>query len=421
MPVFSPPGSIKLLRNRNYLIYFSGQLISMSGTWMQSVAQAWLVYRMSHSGYWLGIITFAGQLPAFLASPFAGVLSDQFDRRKVLIWAQVISMIQAFILAALVYWKKVELSHVALLSVLLGFVNAFDMTARHAFAVDMVGKGELTSAIALNSVLINLSRVFGPVIAGALLSALGEAWCFTINGLSYIPVIWGLASMKLPPNERVMTSKHLLANFNAGVDYVKQSPVIFRILILSTFVCLIAAPYNALLPLFSERVLGGGASTLAWLTGAVGLGSVTSALLFHGISETEALKRRLIADVIFWGLGLVAFGVSKNYMVSLCALFTTGYFAMSLFPTMNNAVQHLVDDSMRGRVMSLYTMTYLGSVPIGSLVMGWFCDRYSAPTVVTGAGVLTVLMGFALTARSAFRANARRAALAHEHLRDPRS
>lgn len=399
-----PASPLRVLKNPSYLTYFAGQLVSMSGTWMQSVAQGWLVYRLSHSGYWLGLISFFTQAPAFIMSPLAGVVADHFDRRKILIVVQIVEMLQALVLAALVFSGKIELGHLLWLSIVLGVVSAFDGTTRHAFAVDMVGKSELSNAIALNSVVINLARVVGPAIAGALLSAFGEAWCFTINGLSYLPVIYGLATMKLA-HKRIRSPGRLkiVRPIAEGLAYTRRHVVIFRLLILSTFICLIACPYNVLLPVFAEKVLGGKAGTFAWLTDMLGLGAVTAALLFHGGNDHQVIKRKLISDVIFWGLGLVTLGLSKNLYLSLGAMFTIGYFMMSVFPLMNNAIQQMVDDSMRGRVMSLYTMTFLGTMPFGALAMGWLADRFSAPYVVTGAGVATLAMGFALVLRNGIR------------------
>ncbi|MBI3542973.1 MAG: MFS transporter [Deltaproteobacteria bacterium] len=367
------------------------------------MAQGWLVYRLSHSGYWLGLIGFFGQAPAFLVAPLAGAVADHFDRRKILIWVQVAEMLQAFILAALVFSGKIELGHLLCLSIVLGVVSAFDGTTRHAFAVDMVGKGELASAIALNSVLINLARVVGPVIAGVTLTAVGEGWCFTLNGISYLPVIWGLATMKVHKRARPPGGMRVFTHIAEGMRYARRHVVIFRILVLSTFICLIACPYNVLLPAFAKDVFQGNANTLAWLTGMLGLGAVTAAMLFHGSDDHQQIKRKLIADVIFWGLALLTLGLSKNLWLSLGAMFTIGYFMMSVFPAMNNAIQHMVDDSMRGRVMSLYTMTFLGTMPLGCLAMGWLADRYTAPKTVAGAGALTLLMGFALVARNAIR------------------
>ncbi len=371
---------------------------------MQSFAQALLVYELSHQrAYWLGIIMFAGQLPAFLIAPFSGFVADRYDRRKILIIVQVVEMVQALGLAALCFLGIVQLWHVVILAIILGMVNSFDMTTRHAFAVDMVGKGDLASAIALNSMLINITRMFGPLLAGVLVAAVGERWCFTINGLSYIPVIYGLASMKILVPRRNHETKSVLRHIADGVGYTRKHLVIFRILVLSTFVCLIACPYIVLLPVFGLKVLGGNAYTLSWLNGMLGAGAILATLLFNGVHDAQLIKRRLMRDVLFWGLGLIMLGLSRNFWLSLSAMFTIGYYMMSVFPTMNNAIQQLVDDSMRGRVMSLYTMTFLGTMPFGSLAMGWLADRFTAPVVVTGAGIVTMSMGLGLVFRNTIR------------------
>ncbi|MBI3557205.1 MAG: MFS transporter, partial [Deltaproteobacteria bacterium] len=250
----------------------------------------------------------------------------------------------------------------------------------------------------------NITRMFGPLLAGVLVAALGVRWCFTLNGLSYIPVIWGLAAMRIKPfNKRQREDKTVLKHIAEGVRYTRKHLVIFRILVLSTFVCMIACPYIVLLPVFGLTVLGGSAYTLSWLNGMLGAGAILATLLFTGVHDTQLIKLRLIRDVMFWGLGLIMLGMSHNLYLSLGAMFTIGFFMMSVFPTMNNAIQQMVDDSMRGRVMSLYTMTFLGTMPFGSLAMGWLSDRYTAPVVVTGAGMLTMAMGIGLVFRNTVR------------------
>lgn len=370
---------------------------------MQSVAQSWLVYRLSHSGYWLGVITFCGQMPAFLMSPLAGVVADRADRRKVLIVVQFIELAQALVLAALVFSGAAQLWHIIVLAVLLGIASAFDMTTRHSFAIDMVGKEDLSSAIALNSVLINITRIFGPMLAGTLLAVLGEAWCFSLNAISYLPVIWSLWTMTVPRNERSSDGRGTWENIVEGFRYARREPVIFRLMILSALVCLIACPYVALLPIFAQNVLSGGPATLAWLTGMLGLGAVTSSLFFKGKSNSYEIRRQLTRDVLCWGAALAVLGLSRNPWLSYGAMFSIGYFMMSLFPTMNTTIQQIVEDRMRGRVMSLYTMTFLGTMPLGSLVIGWAADRFSAPRAVTGAGALTFMMGLCFILRSQIR------------------
>lgn len=387
---------LRVLKNPNYRIYFIGQLISVSGTWMQSVAQSWLVYRLSDSGYWLGIINFAVHMTAFVFSPIAGVVADQVDRRKILMTVQMISILQSLTLGLLILSGKVELWHVLGLASLLGCVNAFDMTTRHAFSIDMVGKAELTSAIVLNSVVINLSRVAGPALAGALIGVVGEGWCFLLNSLSSLPVLLGLAMMKikkLPLTATGAPRNSILGNMVEGMDYALRNLPILRVLIVSAGVCLFASPFVVLLPVFAKKVLGGDSSTLAYMTSALGIGAVIGALVVVRETAMSQIRRQIVRYTILWGGGIVALGVSTNLVATLVAMFFIGYFMMSLFPTMNNAVQHMVQDNMRGRVMSLYTMTFLGTMPLGSLAMGWLSDRFGAQSVAIASGLITASIG----------------------------
>jgi MFS family permease len=401
-----------ILKNRNYRLYFLGQLVSLSGTWMQSVAQQWLVYRITHSGYWLGVITFSLQLPAFLASPLAGVLADQVNRRKVLIFTELIAGLQACVLAALVFSGRIDLWHIIALSIVLGVINAFEMTTRTAFVIDMVGKQELSKAITLNAVMFNTSRVLGPAFAGFLLGFVGEGWCFFLNGLSYLAVTVGLLAMRLPPPAPRQATGGLGANIVDGLIYVRRSPVLFRLLILATLLCFIAWPFMILLPIFAKQVLLGDAKTLGWLTALMGAGAVLGAFFFIRQEETAKLKRRLTRNVVGCGLSMVAFGLSKNLALSLIASFGVGCFMMTLFPTITNAVQHMVEDSKRGRVASLFSMSFLGTTPFGGLIVGWLSDRYTAPAVVIGCGVTTLALGFALVGRHTLRTrSARKAAI----------
>ncbi len=388
-----------LFKNKNYRYYFTGQFITLSGNWMQSVAQAWLVYNITNSAFWLGAVSFANQIPAFLMSPYAGVIADRKNRRKIIIITETLSMLQSFVLAALVFAHAVQLWHIIVLTVMLGVVNAFEMVARHAFAVDIVGKNDLSHAIALHSVMMNGSRIIGPAFAGAILAATGEGACFLLCGLSCIPVIFWMSRMK---NVGASQSHHggsVLGHIQEGLSYAGKHGLIWKILLLSAFVCLVSTPYTSLLPVFAKNVLSGGANTLAWLTGMLGVGAVTGAFFFSQSKDNATLKKHLIRDVLLWGCGLIAFGLSKHLLLSLVAMFMVGFYMMNLFPTMNNAIQHFVDDRMRGRVMGLYTMTFLGTMPFGCLIMGNLSDSYGAPVVVTGAGVLTFAMGAFLFVR----------------------
>lgn len=391
-----------VLKNRDYRVYFIGQLITITGSWAQQVAQSWLVYRLTHSGYWLGVVTFANQMPAFVASFWAGAIADRVDRRKVLIATQVLVVFQSFALGFLVFSGKVQLWHVILLTTILGIETAFDSTTRHAFAVDMVGKQELANAIALNSVIINGSRILGPAIAGFLIGVVGEGWCFIVNGLSCFPVIIGLSRMQISSVRHGQPHQSLLLEIVQGIRYTRRHRVISKILILSAVICFLATSFMSIVPVFAGTILSGGAQTLAWLMGMLGVGAIFGSILYSPINEPGTLRKQVIRDIGFWGCSLIVLGFSRDFWVSLVGVFLIGYFMMSFFPTINNAIQQVVDDSMRGRVMSFYSMTFLGTVPLGSLVLGWVTDRVGAANAVIGAGVLTVLVSVVLAMHSAF-------------------
>lgn len=392
-----PAGPLQVLKNSNYRVYFIGQLISMSGTWMQSIAQSWLVYRLSHSGTWLGVITFAVHMTAFVLSPVAGVVADQFDRRKILVATQVVAIAQALCLGALLLSGHVQLWHVVALAAVLGCVNAFDITTRQAFAVDMVGKADLTSAIVLNAVVINVSRVVGPAAAGFLIGVVGEGWCFLLNGLSTLPVLVGLLLMRIErPNRAGAPRNSVVGNMAEGWAYALRHRVILRLLVISASVCFFGSPFVVLLPVFAKSVLGGDANTLAWLTGVMGLGAVLGALGVARRTNVTHIRRQIVRYTILWGVGIAVLGASKSLALSLVTMFYIGYVMLSLFPTLNNAIQQLVHDGMRGRVMSLYTMSFLGTMPVGSLAIGWLSDKFGAPHVAMVSGGLTASIGLAL-------------------------
>lgn len=396
MSPFSLP--FTAFRNPNYRLYFFGQTISMAGTWMQSVVQAWLVYRLTGSAHWLGLISFASQIPAFFLSPLAGVVADRMDRRKLLLWVEGVQMLQAFALAALVATDRVQPWHVAALSALLGVATAFDITTRHAFASDMVGKDALPSAIALNAVIINGSRIAGPALGGVALGWIGEAGCFFLNGVSYLAVIFGLLGMRIPDRNPAKRSRlPILAQFAEALCYVRRERGILRLLALATFVSFIAFPYSVLLPVVAKDILGGDAQTLAWLTASAGFGAVAGVLTLGGRGTTfQQIERILTAEVAAAGCALALLGLARTALTATVATFLVGYFLMAIFPRINATIQATVQDSMRGRVLSLYTMTFLGAVPLGSVLFGWLTDRLGVAPVAIGGGLLCAAVGTGL-------------------------
>jgi len=391
------PTSMRALRNRNYRIFFGGQLTSMLGTWMQTTVQAWLVFQMSHSATWLGLIAFCMQFSSFAVAPYAGVIADRFDRRKVLLWTEWIAALQAFLLAALVLSGHVELWQIAILSVILGVINAFELTARHSFVIEISGKSDLSSAIVCNSVIINSSRLAGPAMAGIGIVWLGEGWCFVINGLSYFAIIFALLALKLPPRAtRPKATTSPLTDILLALQYIRGQPVILKMIALSAFISLLAVPYGVLLPVFAKEILHGDATTLAWLTGASGAGAILGAFSLIGQVGQASFQRKLFLRLIWIGLSLALLAAADRFWLSVLGTFAAGMFINSTFPAPNAQVQSTLEEKMRGRVMSLYTMAFLGAMPLGSLLFGWITDQTGPRATVGVAASVFVISGVAL-------------------------
>lgn len=382
----------RALRNRNYRYYFYGQLVSMPGTWMQTIVQAWLVYRLTDSAFWLGITSFCHHFTAFAASPVAGVLADRMDRRKLLIQVEIAAMLQAFALSALVFSGGIRIWHIAALASVLGVVTAFELTTRHALAFDLAGKQDLGSAIAINSTTINVSRVVGPSLAGILTAVLGkgsEGWSFFINGLSFFAIIFFLSLIRLEHRKPLTESP---GPFIEAWHYVRKTPRIRALMTVAFLLSLFAFPYSVLLPVISEKVLHGQAQTLAWLMAASGMGAVLGSILAASARAEAALTRQLRWETLGLGLSLLLLAFARTLWLSLGASFGIGFFLMGAFPKINNAIQQSVDHHLRARVVSVYTMTFLGAVPLGSLAEGWLADRFGVVPVTGGAGLVCLAL-----------------------------
>jgi MFS family permease len=384
--------AFKALDNRNYRLYFSGQLVSVVGNGMQLMVQSWLVYQLTHSAYWLGFISVCSQLPAFFASPFAGVIADHKNRRAILMWVQIIGMLQAFALAILVYTGKIHFWEIAVLSVVLGILNAFEITTRHAFSVDLVGKKDLGSAIALNAATINISRVLGPAIGGLLLVPLGEAGCFVVNGMSYLAVVCGLIMMRLDPQGKKIRLGDSWEHLGEAVRYLKKTPTILKFMGLATFISFVGFSYSVLLPIVAKEVLHGDSGTLAILSASAGIGAITGAIVL-GSAELTDIYKKIFTYVWLMGCGFVILGLSHFLWLSAIAMFFIGCFMMGAFPIINSSIQSVVEDSMRARVMSLYSMTFFGATPLGSLIVGSLADRAGTQKVAIGSGVICMSFG----------------------------
>jgi MFS family permease len=373
------------MRHRNFQLFFGGQLISLIGTWMQSVAQSWLVYRLTGSSLLLGSVGFASQFPVFLASPLGGIVADRYNRHRVVIATQSASMVLAFILAALTLTHRINVTEIFVLAILLGIVNAFDLPGRQSFLVEMVGKGDLMNAIALNSSMFNGARIVGPAIAGILVARIGEGWCFFANAVSYIAVIAGLLLMQVAPRT-VRPIESPLAHVIEGFRFVRHTAPIRDLLLLVGLVSLVAMPYTVLMPIFADKILHGGARGLGILMGATGVGALLAALLLAARSGVHGLGRWVTLACAGFGVSLIAFSLSRNFWLSAALLVPAGFSMMLQMSSSNTLIQSMVRDDLRGRVMSVYAMMLIGMAPFGALFAGALADRVGAPvTVIMGA------------------------------------
>jgi MFS family permease len=371
------------LRHRNFQLFFSGQLISLIGTWMQTVAESWLVYRMTHSALLLGAVGFASQFPVFLVAPLGGIVADRYNRHKVVIATQVASMIFDSTLAVLTLANIVTVRQIFVLAILMGVVNAFDIPARQSFLVDMVGRGDLMNAIALNSSMFNGARILGPAIAGILVAKIGEGWCFAVNGVSYLAVIAGLLMMQVERPMALAKEASPLTHIIEGFNFVRQTAPIRAILMLLGLVSLVAMPYVVLMPVFADKVLHGGARGLGILMGATGVGALFGALTLATRKGVRGLGRWVAFSCAGFGLSLLLFSFSRHFWLSAGILLPVGFCMMLQMSSSNTLIQAMVPDQLRGRVMALYSMMFMGMAPFGALFGGAIADRLGAPLTIT--------------------------------------
>jgi MFS family permease len=394
----APPKSSDLshawraLRHRNFRLFFGGQTISLIGTWMTRVATSWLVYRLTKSSLLLGTVGFAGQIPTFLLAPLAGVIVDRIDRRKVLVWTQTLAMAQSLMLAWLTLSHRINIAEVLVLSATQGIINAFDMPARQSFMIRMVeDRADLSNAIAINSSMVNTARLVGPSLAGLLIAATNEGWCFLVDGVSYIAVIASLLMMRIQHEQLEHAGTTMVEQLRQGWDYVVSSLPIRSILLLFALISLMGWPFMVLMPIFAAQVLHGGPHTLGFLMGAVGVGSLVSALSLVVRRSVRGLLKVIPIGAAVFGAGLVAFGLSRTLWFSIPMMFVTGFGMMQGVTSSNTILQTLVDEKMRGRVMSYYTMAFVGMAPFGSLLAGALAHAIGAPRTVIISGVACIL------------------------------
>jgi len=387
------------LRYRNFRVYFIGQGVSLIGTWMQRVAMAWLVYRLTQSAFLLGFVGFAGRIPILLLAPFAGVVADRISRKRILYITNGVSALQALVLAILTLTGVVEVWHVVALAVVLGLMDSFDIPARQSFFVHMIGDPEdVGNAIALNSTIFNAARLVGPSIAGLLIAAVGEGWVFALNAVTFASMLTALAMIHTASEGAQDRSQRVMQNLREGFSWAWRFTPVRAVLMLVTLVSFLAVPFVVLMPVFATDVLGGGPDTLGFLMGAQGVGALAGALFMAYRSGMRGLGRLIAGAAGIFGVGLVLFGLSRSLWLSMAVLALAGFGLMVQTASTNTFLQMIVGDAMRGRIMSLYSMAFLGSLPLGSLYAGWMAERIGAPATVVIGGIAT-LVGAALFTR----------------------
>jgi len=387
----SPAGRLtRALQHRNFRLFFGGQSISLVGTWITRVATSWLVYRLTGSELLLGVAGFAGQIPTLIITPFAGVLVDRHDRRRILLWTQVASLLQSALLAVLTFTDIITVKQIIWLQVVQGIINSFDTPARQAFVSEMVeDRRDLPNAIALNSSMVNGTRIIGPSIGGVLIAAFGEGWCFAIDAISYLAVIASIVAMRVTPRvHQEAAEMHLLEELHHGWKYVFHSIPIRSALLLVAIVSTAGTPYTVLMPAIAAQVLHGGPNTLGLLMTGTGVGALTGALYLAQRESVVGLGRIIMWASAVFGIGLVIFSFTTSLWPAFLVLAIAGGGFMIHLAATNTILQTIVEERLRGRVMSFYTMAFFGTVPIGSLLGGIMADHYGATRTVLVSGII---------------------------------
>lgn len=384
-------------KSRNYRLYFSGQSISLIGTWMQKTAVSWVIYSETHSKFMLGLTLFASLFPSFIFSFLGGVVSDRYNRYKVLLITQIASMIQAVLMTLLIFFKHYSVWEIIALSALLGLINAFDVPARQSLVYEMVDdKAVLPNALALNSSMVNLSRLIGPGIAGIALEKFGEDICFGLNAVSFIAVIGSLLMMKLPAYVEKAHTKNVMGELKEGFQYIKRTPSILFILIMLALISLLVLPYSTLIPVYAKDIFKGTASTFGVIDSVIGLGAFCGAIFLASLKPGRNLRKILAVNTLIFGIGLVLFSHTTYYPLALLFATLTGFGMMSQITISNTLIQTTVDPAMRGRVISFYAMAFFGMQPLGGLLIGGLSQWIGTPDTVLIQGMITVLIGILL-------------------------
>ncbi len=399
MTASARPGLTRALAHRNYRLFFSGQSVSLVGTWITRVATSWLVYRLTGSALLLGVVGFWGQIPSLIIAPFAGVFVDRWDRHKILIWTQVLSALQSLALAILALTNTITVGWIIALQVAQGIINAFDTPARQSFVVQMVDDpADLPNAIALNSTMVNASRIIGPSIGGLIIAGVGEGWCFMIDAISYVAVIASLLAMRV--QRKPMRSRGaVLDELRDGFKYVAGFAPVRTALTLLAIVATMGMPYTVLMPIIATNVLHGGAHTLGFLMTASGAGAVVGALYLASRQTVVGLGRIMVFATMAFGAGLVVFGLTRVFWLAILVLPFVGGGMMVEMASTNTILQTVTEEHLRGRVMAFYTMAFLGTAPIGSLLAGVAASRIGASNTIILGGVACMIGAIWLATR----------------------
>ncbi len=386
--------TFRAFRSRNYRLYFAGQSISLIGTWMQKTAVSWVVYALTHSKLMLGLSLFASLFPSFLLSFIGGVVSDRYNRYRVLLLTQVVSMLQALTLSLLVFSRHYSVWQILALSAVLGVINAFDVPARQSLVYEIVGdKKDLPNALALNSSMVNLSRLIGPAIAGLAIEKLGEAACFGLNALSFIAVIISLLLMKLQPYVPNPKAKNIMTDLKEGFQYIRHTPAIRSVLVMLGLVSLLVLPYTTLIPVYARDIFHGTASTFGIIDSAIGLGAFSGAIFLASLKAGTNLRRVLAFNTFVFGAGLILFSHTTYYPLALVFATIGAFGMMSQITISNTLIQTTVDPAMRGRVISYYAMAFFGMQPLGGLIVGTVSQHIGVQNTVLLQGLVTCCIG----------------------------
>ncbi len=400
--------TLRALRHRNFQLFFGGQMISLTGTWMQNIAQDWLVYRLTGSSLLLGIVAFMNLIPVLILAPVAGIVADRLNRHRIVILTQTLAMLLGLTLAILTLSGLIRIWEIMVLTTMLGIVIAFDIPARQSFLMDMVGREDLFNAIALNSSMFNAARIVGPAFAGLLVAWIGEGWCFFANGVSYLAVIAGLLMMRLPTQVSHLPTGSVLEHMVEGFQFARRTAPVRSLLLLVGMVSLVAMPYTVLMPIFAASILQGGPRGLGLLMGATGIGALLGSLTLASKRDVRGLGRWVWVAAVAFGSSLIAFAISRSFWISFALLVPVGFGMMVQMGAVNTLLQVMTPDRLRGRVMALYSMMFIGMAPIGALLGGAIASKIGAPWTVAIGGASCLAGGIVFARRlPAMRGEAR--------------